>query len=84
LLVKGKDYHAGGARYNTSYIQGVGLGSLTDILTSIKYNVFDEKKITMRDMIRAINNDFEGCEKTRQWLLHKTPKYGNDNEYATR
>lgn len=81
-LVKGKDYHAGGARYNTSYIQGVGLGSLTDIFTSIKFNVFDEKKITMRDMIMAINNDFEGFEKTRQRMLHKTPKYGNDNEYA--
>ena len=35
-VAKGKDYHAGGARYNTNYIQGVGLGSMTDILSAVK------------------------------------------------
>ncbi len=46
-ITNGKDYNDGGARYNTSYIQGVGIGTITDSLTSIKYNVFDEKKFTM-------------------------------------
>ena len=41
---KGMDYNNGGARYNTSYIQGVGIGTVTDSLTSLKYNVFDKKK----------------------------------------
>ena len=40
-IATGTDYHDGGARYNTSYIQGVGLGSITDALAAIKYHVFD-------------------------------------------
>ena len=43
-IATGRDYHDGGARYNTSYIQGVGLGTMTDCLTSLKVNVFEEKR----------------------------------------
>jgi len=81
-IKKGKDYNAGGARYNTSYIQGVGIGSITDSLASIKYNVFDQKVITMSQMLSTLANDFEGDEETRQMFLNKTPKYGNDDDYA--
>ena len=42
-IVSGKDYNAGGARYNSSYIQGVGLGSITDSLAALKYHIFDHK-----------------------------------------
>jgi len=76
------DYNNGGARYNTSYIQGVGLGSLTDILTSIKYNVFDESKITIDELIAATKNNFEGDSSLRNSLINNTPKYGNDDDYA--
>lgn len=79
---KGKDYNAGGARYNTSYVQGVGLGSLTDILTSIKYNIFDNKKISMENMLKALKANFKGYEKLRNDLIYNTPKYGNDDDYA--
>ncbi len=79
---KGKDYHDGGARYNTSYIQGVGLGSITDCLTAIKYHVFDKKDLTMEEMLRALREDFAGHEELRQRLVNKTPKYGNDDDYA--
>lgn len=48
-IAKGKDYNAGGARYNTSYIQGVGIGTITDSLSAIKYQVFDEKNITIKN-----------------------------------
>ena len=44
-IANAKDYNAGGARYNTTYIQGVGLGSITDMLTSLKYHVFDKKML---------------------------------------
>jgi formate C-acetyltransferase len=77
-----KDYNAGGARYNTSYIQGVGLGSLTDILTSIQYNVYDKKIITMDKMLKVLAEDFEGYDDIRNQLIFHTPKYGNDNDYA--
>jgi formate C-acetyltransferase len=81
-ITKGKDYHDGGARYNTNYIQGVGLGSMTDILTSIRYNVYDKKHISMRRLLAALNQNFTGQETMRQRLLNKTPKYGNDDDYA--
>jgi len=81
-IAKGKDYHAGGARYNTNYIQGVGLGSMTDILTSIKYNVFDTKTVTMKALLEALGKNYEGHETLRQRFLNKTPKYGNDDDYA--
>ncbi len=81
-IAKGKDYHDGGARYNTSYIQGVGLGTMTDTLTSIKYNVFDKKLVSMRQLLRALKSNFLGYEPLRQRFLNKTPKYGNDDDYA--
>ncbi|MCP2618965.1 glycyl radical protein, partial [Candidatus Aminicenantes bacterium AC-335-A11] len=81
-ILKGKDYHNGGARYNTSYIQGVGLGTITDSLTAIKYHVYDKKNITMEEMLKALKNNFRGYEKFRLILLNKTPKYGNDDDYA--
>jgi formate C-acetyltransferase len=81
-ITKGKDYNNGGARYNTSYIQGVGLGTATDSLTAIKYQVFDEGQITIRELLKALKVNFDNCETLRQRLLNKTPKYGNDDENA--
>ena len=81
-IANGKDYNSGGARYNSSYIQGVGLGSITDSLISIKYNVFDKQTVSMQEMIRSLEYNFEGYESLRQRLLHETPKYGNDDDYA--
>ena len=81
-IANGKDYNAGGAKYNTSYIQGVGLGSLTDNLTSIKYNVFDKKKTSMKELLEAIDANFDGKEELRYDLIYETPKYGNDDDYA--
>ncbi|HRW63817.1 MAG TPA: pyruvate formate lyase family protein, partial [Bacteroidales bacterium] len=81
-IANGVDYNAGGARYNTSYIQGVGLGSITDNITSIKYNVFDKKKISMDELLKAMDANFEGYEQLRHDLIYETPKYGNDDDYA--
>jgi formate C-acetyltransferase len=81
-IKKGKDYNDGGAKYNTSYIQIVGMGSITDCLTSLKYNLFDKKIISMEDMLKALDKNFEGYENIHQKLLYKTPKYGNDDDYA--
>lgn len=81
-IKNGRDYNAGGARYNTTYIQGVGLGSLTDSLTSLKYNIFDKGLLTLEDMKKALDADFEGYDDLRVMLLEDTPKYGNDDDYA--
>jgi pyruvate formate-lyase/glycerol dehydratase family glycyl radical enzyme len=81
-ISKGKDYNAGGARYNTTYIQGVGIGSVTDCLTSIKYHVFDKNTLSMKELINALECNFEGLSDIRNLFLNKTPKYGNDDPYA--
>ena len=81
-IAKGKDYHGGGARYNTNYIQGVGMGTITDVLSSIMYHVFDKKTITLKKLIAALDADFKGQEALRQRFLNRTPKYGNDDDYA--
>ncbi len=81
-IAEGKDYNAGGARYNTSYIQGVGLGSLTDSLTAIKRHVFDHKRISMNALMTSLKNDFSGHEDFLRQLIYETPKFGNDEEYA--
>ncbi len=81
-IKNGKDYNNGGAKYNTSYIQIVGMGSITDCLASLKYNIFDKKIISMEDLIKALDKDFIGNEVLQQKLIYKTPKYGNDNNYA--
>lgn len=81
-IKNGTDYNAGGARYNTSYVQGVGLGTITDSLTSIKFNVFDKKKLSMEKMLSALQNNFADEKELQNKLLYETPKYGNDDDYA--
>lgn len=81
-IKKGKDYNAGGARYNSSYLQGVGMGSITDTLASLKYNVFDKKNFSMHEMLDALRHNFRGYEQIHKQVLHNTPKYGNDDDYA--
>jgi formate C-acetyltransferase len=81
-IANGKDYHDGGARYNTTYIQGVGLGTMADAMTAIKYQVFDQKTLSMGELLTILQDNFEGHERIRQMLVNKTPKYGNDDDYA--
>ncbi len=83
-IARGKDYHDGGPRYNTTYIQGVGLGTMADALTAIKYHVFDEGTLTMKELLSAMGDDFEGPQsgRLRHMLLNRTPRYGNDDDYA--
>ena len=81
-IANGKDYNAGGAKYNTNYIQGVGTGSVTDSLAALKYHVFDRKNLSMNEMLKTLADDFKGKEAFRYDLLHDTPKYGNDDNYA--
>ena len=81
-IKKGKDYNAGGARYNSRYIQAVGIGTITDSLSAIQYHVFDKKYLTMKKMLEVLDADFNGYDKERLLFVNKTPKYGNDDDYA--
>lgn len=81
-IERGKDYNGGGARYNTSYIQGVGIGTITDCLTAVKYNVYDHRKFSMSELLQALKDNFAGHERILNLVRNRTPKYGNDDAYA--
>lgn len=75
-----KDYNAGGARYNTRYIQGVGLGSITDSLSALKQHVFDNHTLTLASFVDILNQNFKNNELFRQRLIEETLKFGNDED----
>ena len=81
-ILKGKDYHDGGPRYDSSYIQGVGMGTVTDCLSAIKYHVYVQKTLTMGKILEMLDSDFAGFEREHQMLLNRTPRYGNDDDAA--
>ncbi len=81
-IARGKDYHDGGARYNTNYIQGVGLGTITDCLATINQLVYQDQSVALSELLPALAANFAGQERLRQVLLNKAPKYGNDDDRA--
>jgi formate C-acetyltransferase len=83
-IANGADYNDGGARYNTSYIQGVGLGTITDSLTAIKYHLYDKQDISIENFLAALKDNYAGHESLHKELINATPKYGNDDDYADR
>ncbi len=81
-IERGRDYYSGGARYNTTYIQCTGLGTITDCLSVLKKHVFEDKRYTMEQLLEAVAKNFEGEEKLRQYIINRTPFFGNDDDYA--
>jgi trans-4-hydroxy-L-proline dehydratase len=78
----GLDYHSGGARYNTSYIQGVGMGSITDQLSAIKVHIYERGEVSLPQLVAALDGNFSGEERLRQMLMNKSPRFGNDDDAA--
>ena len=81
-IEKGRDYYSGGARYNTTYIQCTGLGTITDCFTTLKKHVFEDKRYTMDQMLEACNTNWVQAEPMRLYIRNHTPFFGNDDEYA--
>lgn len=81
-IKKGRDYYNAGPRYNTTYIQCTGLGTITDSLSVLKKHVFEDKSIDMDSLLHAVSVNFEGEEVLRQRILNNTPFFGNDDDYA--
>ena len=81
-IEKGLCRELGGAHHNSSnQILPIGSSDAADSLTAIRKLVFEEKRITMSQLCDALDAGFQGHEDIRQMLL-KTPKYGNDDDYA--
>ncbi len=81
-MVTGKDYANGGAEFNVG--NGINIIGQADIINSIadvKYLVYDEKKITMDELCKALDANFEGYEDIQQ-MCWNAPKYGNDDPRA--
>lgn len=81
-IEEARDYHDGGPRYNTTYIQCCGLGTTTDCLSALRTHVFGDGSVSMDRLLDALARDFEGEEPLRQRLLNRTPRFGNDDEGA--
>lgn len=81
-IKSGVDYNAGGARYNTSYIQCVGVATITDSLAVMKKQVFEEQRLTMDELLAACRADFKDYDDVFDVVYNQTPKYGNDDAYA--
>jgi formate C-acetyltransferase len=79
---RGLDYNEGGARYNTSYIQGVGIGTLTDSLAALGQQVYEQRKIPLHRLAGILRDDYRGEEALRQRLRNHPPKWGNDDDRA--
>ncbi len=81
-IAKGRDYYDGGPRYNTNYIQCTGLGTVTDSLSTIRKHVLEDKRYSWEEILTAVSNNFQGEEKMRQFILNRTPFFGNDDDVA--
>lgn len=81
-MKNGVDVTNGGAKYNFSGIQVIQVANLADSLAAIKQLVYEEKKITPRELLDALTHNFEGYEVIRSMLLNKVPKYGNDVDWV--
>lgn len=80
-LEKGMEVSSGGARHYMLGFGPVGTIDLADSLAAIKKYVFEEKQLTMAEVLKALEADFEGCQEIQQLLLN-APKYGNDDDYV--
>lgn len=80
-IKKGKDIGEGGSRYSMDGCNTVGTVDLANSLAAIKKLVFEEKRITMVQLLEALRTDFDGHEEIHRLLLD-APKYGNDDDYV--
>ena len=79
---KGRDIRDGGAIYNFTTFNGVGIATAADSLAAIKKVVFEDKRLTMAELLQALRTNFEEKEDIRQILITRAPKFGNDDDYV--
>ncbi len=81
-IKNGKDYYNGGPRYNTNYIQCCGIGTITDSLSALKKHVYQDKTVSMGQLLETLKTNFSNDEALRLRLWNKTPFFGNDDDRA--
>lgn len=78
----GKSVQHGGAQYSTAGVYITGAANLADSIAAVEKCVFEDKDMTMDELIHACRTNFEGQERMRQLLLNKPEKYGNNLEHV--
>jgi trans-4-hydroxy-L-proline dehydratase len=79
---KGRDVTRGGARHGYITVEGVSFATAADSLAAVKKLVYEEGRVKMEELVKALHEDYEGFEPLRQTMVNKAPKYGNDDDYA--
>ncbi|MCF8069794.1 MAG: glycyl radical protein [Desulfobacterales bacterium] len=82
-LEKGMDITVGGAKYTIgpAFI-GTGIADLSNSLATIKKFVYDNKSVSMEQMIDAIKNNFENRDNLKLKIINQSPAFGNDDDYV--
>jgi len=83
-IEKGCDVTAGGAHYNFSGPQGVQIANVADSLAAVRQAVFEEEWVSAGELLDMLRGNFAGRELLRQRLIHRVPKYGNDDDRVDR
>lgn len=79
-IERATDYSMGGAKYNCGGgVITVGQADIINSLAAVRHLVYDEKKLSMADLCKALAADFAGYEDIQKLCLD-APKYGNDDE----
>lgn len=81
-MENGADAYEGSAKYNNSSINYQSIASLTDIICAVKKLVFDENRLSFKELSEFLANNWEGNEQLRQYALSIPEKYGNGNAFA--
>jgi len=80
--INGKDVNEGGTTWNFNTIEGMGIATLADSVAAVKKMIFDDKRVTMKELLDALKSNYEGHKELRQLLRSKAPKFGNDDDYV--
>ncbi len=87
-IERGIDITNGGAVYDFTTTQLIGLATAVDSLAVIKKIVFEDKLLTYEELIQMLLKNYRGTyrgkkgEEWRQIFINKVPKFGNDDDYV--
>ena len=81
-IKSGLDITEGGARYDFTEVQGVGIANVADSLAAIKKLVFQEQRISLNELVTVMWENFDNRESLRQMFLNDAPKYGNSEPFV--
>ena len=81
-IKRGKSVYEGGERYTFVQPIYIGFSTVADSLIAIKKLVYDEKKFTLKELCKVVSDNYKDNERLRQYIIHRIPHYGNDNDEA--